>query len=60
MLPRLDAAQFDMAAGMCDVFLDGIGWSGCNTTLEALARDTRPLCSSEWELRGIRRDRWRN
>ena len=38
-LPRLDAAEFDAMAGLSDLFLDSIGWSGCNTTLEALARD---------------------
>jgi predicted O-linked N-acetylglucosamine transferase (SPINDLY family) len=25
--------------GQCDVFLDSIGWSGCNSTLESLAHD---------------------
>jgi protein O-GlcNAc transferase len=39
MLPRLDAAQFAAAMGLADVMLDSIGWSGCNTTFEALAHD---------------------
>ena len=38
-LPRLDQARFVAASGQCDVFLDSIGWSGCNTTLESLAHD---------------------
>jgi predicted O-linked N-acetylglucosamine transferase (SPINDLY family) len=38
-LPRLNSAGFDAVSGLCDIFLDSIGWSGCNTTLEAIARD---------------------
>jgi predicted O-linked N-acetylglucosamine transferase (SPINDLY family) len=38
-LPRLDRDRFAAASGQCDVFLDSIGWSGCNTTLESLAHD---------------------
>ena len=38
-LSRLGAGQFVAAIGLCDVFLDSIGWSGCNSTLEALAFD---------------------
>jgi protein O-GlcNAc transferase len=38
-LPHLESSRFDALAGLCDVFLDSIGWSGCNTTLEAIARD---------------------
>ena len=37
-LPRLDGGRFLAAIGQCDVFLDSIGWSGCNTTLESLAK----------------------
>jgi len=25
--------------GQCDIFLDSIGWSGCNSTMESLAHD---------------------
>jgi predicted O-linked N-acetylglucosamine transferase (SPINDLY family) len=39
MLPRLDPAQFAAAMGLCDVMLDSIGWSGCNSTFESLAHD---------------------
>ena len=39
-LPRLGLEQFAAAIGRCDVVLDSIGWSGCNSTLEGLAHDT--------------------
>jgi predicted O-linked N-acetylglucosamine transferase (SPINDLY family) len=42
ILPRLDPDQFVAAVGQCDVVLDSIGWSGCNSTLESLAHD-RPI-----------------
>lgn len=35
-LEKLGQAQFVAAMGVCDVFLDSIGWSGCNSTLESL------------------------
>jgi protein O-GlcNAc transferase len=35
-LPRLDAAGFAGVTRLADVFLDSIGWSGCNSTFEAL------------------------
>lgn len=38
-LPRLDPHRFHAAMGQCDIFLDGIGWSGCNSTLESLAHN---------------------
>jgi predicted O-linked N-acetylglucosamine transferase (SPINDLY family) len=38
-LPRLDLDQFVAAIGLCDIVLDSIGWSGCNSTLEGLAHD---------------------
>jgi len=34
---RLRAPQFAAAMRVVDVFLDSVGWSGCNTTLEAFA-----------------------
>jgi predicted O-linked N-acetylglucosamine transferase (SPINDLY family) len=34
---RLDPARFAGAMRIADVFLDSVGWSGCNTTLEAFA-----------------------
>jgi predicted O-linked N-acetylglucosamine transferase (SPINDLY family) len=38
-LPRLSPERFVAAAGLADIGLDTIGWSGGNSTLEALARD---------------------
>ena len=38
-LPRLGAQGFVAAIGRCDIVLDSIGWSGCNSTLESLAHD---------------------
>jgi protein O-GlcNAc transferase len=39
ILPQMPRELFIAATGLCDVFLDSIGWSGCNSTLEALAYD---------------------
>jgi protein O-GlcNAc transferase len=39
LLPRLSMAEFTAVSGLCDVFLDSIGWSGGNTTLESLVND---------------------
>ncbi len=36
MAPRLGKLDFLGAAYACDVFLDSLGWSGCNSTLESL------------------------
>jgi predicted O-linked N-acetylglucosamine transferase (SPINDLY family) len=38
-LPRLDSSMFAGATAISDVFLDSIGWSGCNSTLEAIAHN---------------------
>ena len=38
-LPRLDQFEFLAATRQCHVFLDSIGWSGCNSTLESLLYD---------------------
>ena len=35
-LTRLSQSKFVAAIGQCDVFLDSIGWSGCNSALESL------------------------
>lgn len=35
-LPRLSEEGFIAATGLCDIYLDSIGWSGGNTTLESL------------------------
>jgi protein O-GlcNAc transferase len=39
VLPRLSEHQFGTAISRCDVGLDSIGWTGNNSTLEALAYD---------------------
>jgi protein O-GlcNAc transferase len=39
VLPHLPLGHFHGAMACCDVFLDSIGWSGCNSTLESLNRD---------------------
>ena len=35
-LDRMSQSKFAAAAGLADVFLDSIGWSGCNSALESL------------------------
>ena len=39
LLPRLNSEQYQAMNRLCDVFLDSLGWSGCNTTMEAIAND---------------------
>ncbi len=39
MLPRLPAGEFRAAMGLFDVMLDSIGWSGCNSTFDALTHN---------------------
>jgi predicted O-linked N-acetylglucosamine transferase (SPINDLY family) len=39
LLPPLDQCRFVAAIGLCDIVLDSIGWSGCNSTLEGLHHD---------------------
>jgi protein O-GlcNAc transferase len=39
LLPHLDPPHYRALNQTADVFLDSIGWSGCNSTLEALACD---------------------
>jgi predicted O-linked N-acetylglucosamine transferase (SPINDLY family) len=39
LLPHLDPPNYRALNELADVFLDSIGWSGCNSTLEALACD---------------------
>ncbi len=38
-LTRLSLNQFVAAIGQCDVFLDSIDWSGCNSALESLQQN---------------------
>jgi predicted O-linked N-acetylglucosamine transferase (SPINDLY family) len=48
-LPRLSQSRFAAAIGLCDVFLDSIGWSGCNSALESLAYDV-PIVTLRGDL----------
>jgi protein O-GlcNAc transferase len=38
-LPRLAPDRFVAAIGQCDIVLDSIGWSGCNSILESLVHN---------------------
>ena len=48
-LPRLAPEQFSAAVGQCDIVLDSIGWSGCNSILESLAHNL-PVVAFEGEF----------
>jgi protein O-GlcNAc transferase len=51
-LPRLVPDRFVAAIGQCDVVLDSIGWSGCNSIVEGLAHNL-PVVALEGEwMRG--------
>src|SRR5947209_6421930 len=50
-LPRLAPDRFLAALGQCDVMLDSIGWSGCNSVLESLG-DNLPIVAFEGEWMG--------
>jgi predicted O-linked N-acetylglucosamine transferase (SPINDLY family) len=49
MIPYLNPAYYRAFNKLADVFLDSIGWSGCNSTLEALACDL-PVVTMPGEL----------
>ena len=49
ILPGLEPERYLAATGLSDVFLDSIGWSGCNTTLDALVYDL-PIVTLRGEL----------
>jgi len=38
-IESLSADRYVAAIGNCDIFLDSVGWSGCNSTLESLVHD---------------------
>jgi protein O-GlcNAc transferase len=38
-IESLSMDRFVAAIGDCDIFLDSIGWSGCNSTLESLVHN---------------------
>jgi protein O-GlcNAc transferase len=48
-LPPMDMARFAAIGRLADLFLDSLGWSGCNSTLEALAADL-PVVTMAGEL----------
>jgi protein O-GlcNAc transferase len=51
-LPTLPPAEFAASLRCTDIFLDSISWSGCNTTLEALAFDLPIVTCSGALMRG--------
>ncbi|NJP10805.1 MAG: tetratricopeptide repeat protein [Leptolyngbyaceae cyanobacterium RU_5_1] len=38
-LPRMNPKKFAGITALADIFLDSIGWSGCNSTLESIAHN---------------------
>jgi predicted O-linked N-acetylglucosamine transferase (SPINDLY family) len=40
-IESMSTDRFIAAIGNCDIFLDSIGWSGCNSTLESLVHNLR-------------------
>ena len=51
-LPRLAPERFAAAMGQCDIVLDSIGWSGCNSILESLAHNLPIVTLSGKLMRG--------
>jgi protein O-GlcNAc transferase len=51
-LPRLAPDRFVAAIGLCDVVLDSIGWSGCNSILEGLVHNLPIVTMSGEMMRG--------
>jgi protein O-GlcNAc transferase len=49
VLPRLDPNSYASAQGQCDIVLDSIAWSGCNSTLESLVHNL-PIVTMTGEL----------
>jgi predicted O-linked N-acetylglucosamine transferase (SPINDLY family) len=49
MLPRLPADEFRAAMGLFDVMLDSVGWSGCNSTFDALTHNL-PIITIDGEF----------
>jgi protein O-GlcNAc transferase len=48
-LPRLDPSQYNAINYLSDIYLDSIGWSGCNSTLEAISHNL-PIVTLPSEL----------
>ena len=51
-LPRLTPDRFVAAIGQCDIVLDSIGWSGCNSILESLVHDIPIVTLAGQMMRG--------
>jgi protein O-GlcNAc transferase len=51
-LPRLAPDRFAAAIGLCDIVLDSIGWSGCNSILESLVHDVPIVAFAGDMMRG--------
>jgi protein O-GlcNAc transferase len=51
-LPRLAPDRFVAAIGQCDVVLDSIGWSGCNSILESLVHNIPIVTLAGQMMRG--------
>jgi protein O-GlcNAc transferase len=51
-LPRLAPDHFTAAIGQCDIVLDSIGWSGCNSILEGLVHDIPIVAFAGQMMRG--------
>ena len=51
-LQAMDMNRFAAASAVCDVMLDSIGWSGGNTTLEALAQNLPVITHQGALMRG--------
>jgi protein O-GlcNAc transferase len=52
ILPQLDQSSFAAVMGQCDIVLDSIGWSGCNSTLESMQFDLPVVTMSGPLMRG--------
>jgi protein O-GlcNAc transferase len=48
-LPFLGLSEYNSLYSLCDVFLDPVGWSGCNSALEAISCDL-PVVTLPGEL----------
>jgi protein O-GlcNAc transferase len=48
-LPHMSQSKFIGAIGQSDIFLDSVGWSGCNTSLESLSHNL-PIVTMQGSL----------
>src|SRR5258707_842513 len=52
-LPRLAPDRFVAAIGQCDIVLDSLGWSGCNSILESLVHNDPIVTLAGEMMRGL-------